>query len=293
MPQTTDPKYAESFGYSLAMRVMQSDLYRHLDGQERAECDELIARGQGRAVPLVAEAPREPVAWVDPASLRALKRGSVEHISAVAKSDADESDIPLYAALPASLAPMPEEWLKEAMRLAEALGVTRAKVWNVGGGKVMIDEARAALLSHLRTAPRPTLSDEARGTDAQILKERELTISAVTGAISFGYDGVNRAPAGHWLEEFWNLGSTIRKTEEAMPQITPEMLTEAALPLWKDEPIPGKLTLLAGRLNALLAASASPQQPEQKTDSFHLAAPLESAVQGLDAADGAKGPDHG
>jgi hypothetical protein len=43
------PLYAESFGYSLAMRVMQSDLYPHLAPDERAECDELIARGQGRA----------------------------------------------------------------------------------------------------------------------------------------------------------------------------------------------------------------------------------------------------
>lgn len=37
---------ADSFGYSLAMRVLQSTLYANLDDKERAECDELIRRGQ-------------------------------------------------------------------------------------------------------------------------------------------------------------------------------------------------------------------------------------------------------
>lgn len=32
----------ESFGYALAMRVMQSDLYAQLDDRERDECDALI-----------------------------------------------------------------------------------------------------------------------------------------------------------------------------------------------------------------------------------------------------------
>lgn len=36
----------DSHGYALAMRVLQSDLYHRLDDRERAECDELIARGQ-------------------------------------------------------------------------------------------------------------------------------------------------------------------------------------------------------------------------------------------------------
>jgi polyhydroxyalkanoate synthesis regulator phasin len=35
---------ARTFGCALAMRVLQSDLYRQLDDTERAECDELIAR---------------------------------------------------------------------------------------------------------------------------------------------------------------------------------------------------------------------------------------------------------
>jgi hypothetical protein len=39
----------DSFGYALAMRVMQSDLYPELDERERSECDELIHRGNGQA----------------------------------------------------------------------------------------------------------------------------------------------------------------------------------------------------------------------------------------------------
>ena len=41
-----EPQYADSFGYSLAMEVLQSDLYRELALKARAECDELISRGQ-------------------------------------------------------------------------------------------------------------------------------------------------------------------------------------------------------------------------------------------------------
>ena len=41
-----EPLFDDSFGYALAMRVLQSDLYKQLDDKERAECDELIARGQ-------------------------------------------------------------------------------------------------------------------------------------------------------------------------------------------------------------------------------------------------------
>ena len=36
----------ETFGYALAMRVLQSPTYARLDDKERAECDELIKRGQ-------------------------------------------------------------------------------------------------------------------------------------------------------------------------------------------------------------------------------------------------------
>jgi hypothetical protein len=50
----------------------------------------------------------------------------------------------------------------------------------------------------------------ARGTDAQILKERELTASAISGAITFGAQGVNPPPEdAHWLAPFWNIGQQL------------------------------------------------------------------------------------
>lgn len=82
------PPYADSFGYSLAMRVMQSDLYRRLDGRERAECDELIRRGQSASAPV-----GEPVAYIAAGDMGALKYGG--HPIAGAKTAPD--DIPLYA----------------------------------------------------------------------------------------------------------------------------------------------------------------------------------------------------
>lgn len=46
-----------TLGYALAMRVLQSDLYPTLDELERAECDELIARGADRVTHRVAGKP--------------------------------------------------------------------------------------------------------------------------------------------------------------------------------------------------------------------------------------------
>lgn len=56
----------DSFGYALAMRVMQSDLYAQLDDRERAECDALISNvlHRRRAIPgvdfVIPESIRKP-----------------------------------------------------------------------------------------------------------------------------------------------------------------------------------------------------------------------------------------
>jgi hypothetical protein len=167
-----------------------------------------------RAVPLVAEAPREPVAWMNRRTghVTVCEPGHVYAFEVWAKSE-----IPLYAALPASLAPMPEEWLTDDEFLSSL----------DSNGIACEPEAALAikelLESHLRTAPRPTLSDE--------------------------------------------------------------QITEFAMAHNLHHAEPDQRDAIHPFARALLAASASPQQPEQKTD-FHLAAPLESAVQGLDAAAG-------
>lgn len=54
------------------------------------------------------------------------------------------------------------------------------------------------------------LASAPRGTDAQILKERELTAAAISGAIAFGAQNVNPPPSpDHWLALFWNIGRSL------------------------------------------------------------------------------------
>lgn len=54
-----------------------------------------------------------------------------------------------------------------------------------------------------------------RGTDAQILKERELTESAVSGAYAFGMMGTNPPPEPtHWLAEWWHRGQRAARAFE-------------------------------------------------------------------------------
>lgn len=57
----------ESFGYALAVRVLQSDLYSKLDSKERAECDQLIYNGQAK--PLVSKMKQ----------IRGMHQGPCEH----------------------------------------------------------------------------------------------------------------------------------------------------------------------------------------------------------------------
>jgi hypothetical protein len=64
------------------------------------------------------------------------------------------------------------------------------------------EKARAVLAA----GAYPPSPGSARGTDAQILKERELTASAISGAYAFGQGGRNPPPEGHWLVPFWLLG---------------------------------------------------------------------------------------
>jgi hypothetical protein len=158
-----------------------------------------------RAVPLVAEAPREPVAWRDcwgdPHRTR----------QAAINSDDSEEPAPLYAALPTSLAPMPEE--------------CSVSQWS---SRCCERGTKGCTVSHLRTAPRPTLSDE------QIAQ-----IADAAGICC----------------------------------------------------LPSPVTWTALKKFARLVSVAP--QPEQPKPDAHLAANRESAVQGLDAAAGVKGPDHG
>jgi hypothetical protein len=61
-----------------------------------------------------------------------------------------------------------------------------------------------------------TLPESPRGTDAQILKERELTIEAINGAMAFGEMNTNPPPdADHWLAPFWHIGRKLGNSAQA------------------------------------------------------------------------------
>lgn len=62
-----------------------------------------------------------------------------------------------------------------------------------------------------------SMSEPKRGTDAQILFERELTCSAINGAMAFGYQNTNPPPSDdHWLAPFWKVGRKQAEMESAL-----------------------------------------------------------------------------
>lgn len=83
-------------------------------------------------------------------------------------------------------------------------------------------EAEAHALSEEIVRLRQFIEQSAspRGTDAQILKERELTVSAINGAMAFGYQGVRPPPEDDprsaWLKPFWELGRKHAELESAL-----------------------------------------------------------------------------
>ena len=58
--------------------------------------------------------------------------------------------------------------------------------------------------------PPPPVKDSSRGTDAQILKERELTSLAIQGAIAYGQLGKQEPPDDSaWLRPFYDIGKQL------------------------------------------------------------------------------------
>ena len=73
-----------------------------------------------------------------------------------------------------------------------------------------------------RVPPTTPPAEQPRGTDAQILKERELTAAAIRGAMAFGYLNTNPPPnEDHWLAEFWREGRQRGLLEERAVEAEP------------------------------------------------------------------------
>ena len=88
----------------------------------------------------------------------------------------------------------------------------------------------------LQPAPAVPVGEPPRGTDAQILKERELTASAIMGAMAFGYQGSEYPPDdAAWLRPFYDIGKEaaekdrkLAATDTSTAQVAPAV-TRAAM----------------------------------------------------------------
>lgn len=62
--------------------------------------------------------------------------------------------------------------------------------------------------------------DAARGTDAQILKERELTAAAISGAMAYGFEGWACPPdEAAWLRPFYERGQEMAAMLAALKSV--------------------------------------------------------------------------
>lgn len=64
-----------------------------------------------------------------------------------------------------------------------------------------------------RVADLESIVNAPRGTDAQIMKEREIAAAAIDGALAFGYQGTEAPEAWHWLLAAHNAGKRIAELE--------------------------------------------------------------------------------
>jgi hypothetical protein len=154
MPQTTDQDRA---AFEAAMRhTFPSWAFTPDVGggyhNERTESAWLGWKA-ARAVPLVAEAPREPLCFISSKQLPQLATRSSMYLP-YSLCLVGNFDTPLYAAVPTSLAPMPEE--------------CSVSQWS---SRCCERGTKGCTVSHLRTAPIPTMSDEHRQMLGEIEQE--------------------------------------------------------------------------------------------------------------------------
>ncbi len=92
-----------------------------------------------------------------------------------------------------------------------AINAGLADIRFTGTGYSVDPEAWAPVANPIRINRMLNVITAPRGTDAQILKEREITAAAIQGAMSFGYQGSEYPPEeDHWLRPFYELGQAGR-----------------------------------------------------------------------------------
>lgn len=84
-------------------------------------------------------------------------------------------------------------------------------------------------------------ADLPRGTSAQILTEREITSSAIEGAICQGYQGRNPPPTPeHWLAQWWEMGRSQKQLEDELAEVKRDFeIKTIVISAWQRENSPG------------------------------------------------------
>ena len=117
---------------------------------------------------------------------------------------------------PTALGSLAERRIFDAIRSAYDMGYADARnirtvpgdsAPGYKGREIEADHGGALLRSLNTTIAQPAQPAALRGTDAQILIEREITANAIQGAMAYGYQNGEYPPDdAEWLRPFWEIG---------------------------------------------------------------------------------------
>jgi hypothetical protein len=138
--------------------------------------------------------------------------------------------------------------------------------------RVMVSSLTAlAARAALAASPQPAAQQPKPLDDPRL---QELFMSAITGAMAFGYQGTDRPPVGHWLNQAWQIGrAEAEKVAAQQPVVVPEgfrLVSVEQLGDWRQQANScGAWTLKADRTRSVVqlkkaireAMEAAPQAP--------------------------------
>lgn len=96
-------------------------------------------------------------------------------------------------------------------------------------------ESTGDLMQSLRAHLARMADEIERGRSLTENPSRELIADAVVGAMTSGYQGAGKPPAGHWLERFWNMGRGQAEAERMAAMAAPQGEPVAWLVEWENE----------------------------------------------------------
>jgi hypothetical protein len=139
--------------------------------------------------------------------------------------------------------------------------------------RVMVSSLTAlAARAALAASPQPAAQQPKPLDDPRL---QELFMSAITGAMAFGYQGTDRPPVGHWLNQAWQIGrAEAEKVAAQQPVAVPHPGSLAAsnmidtLLAEYNYPANTKNAARAGYVAAMRLLAAPPQAPSREPQEF-------------------------